>query len=335
MTSVLIKFRHGLGDAVQLSTVLRHLSRLQPTWEVDVAALIGKHSAFRELCRNIVIFDRQHCDEASYERVIDLDWPECPTCYADSPSTKAERCLREQFGIIPQSDLWGYQIHPSDEDWELARRYFERDVRVTASSEGRYPIALIHYEGNTSAAEKNLPLLVVSVLCEQVIRCGAVPVILDWDRRSPLPDGKRIFNPHPDLELWRGYGTGDAGVLAALISRAALFIGVDSGPLHVAAATETPSLAVWTGHHPVHYICPSKNIVHLVPDDHVRLLRGDRDAGGEFFQRHYRFETYDDIGPSLARLAITGCRRNARIYAFLLDPHKQCRSRPGCRQRHF
>jgi ADP-heptose:LPS heptosyltransferase len=32
--TVLIKFRHGLGDAVQLTTVLRHLAHLHPDWDV-------------------------------------------------------------------------------------------------------------------------------------------------------------------------------------------------------------------------------------------------------------------------------------------------------------
>jgi hypothetical protein len=221
-TNVLIKFRHGLGDAVQLTTVLQHLTRVRPDWDVDVAALVGKHSAFRNLCRSVFVLDRDGIDQSAYERVMDLEWSECARCYADSPSTKAERCLREQFGIEPLSDSWGYEIHPTDEDHELARRYFERDLRVTATGGGRYPVVLIHYEGNTSAGEKNLSVSLVAVVCEQIIKCGAIPVILDWDHRSPLPDGKRIFNPNPDLELWRGCGTGDAGVLAALIERAAL-----------------------------------------------------------------------------------------------------------------
>jgi hypothetical protein len=69
-------------------------------------------------------------------------------------------------------------------------------------------------------------------------------VVLDWDRRSPLPDGVRIHNPGADHELWGGSGTGDAETLAALIEQSALLVGVDSGPLHVAGATATPTLAL-------------------------------------------------------------------------------------------
>src|SRR5487761_1849625 len=39
---VLLDFRHGLGDAVQLTTVLSHLRHYHPDWQIDVAAGIGK-----------------------------------------------------------------------------------------------------------------------------------------------------------------------------------------------------------------------------------------------------------------------------------------------------
>lgn len=300
-TPVLLRFRHGLGDAVQLTSVLRHLQRRRPRWSIDVAALMGKHSAFHGLCRKVLILERDAVEPSTYERVYDLDWPECASCFADSPSTKADRCLREEFGLVSENDLWTYSIEPSTEDDELACRYLERDPRVTADKHGKYPVVLVHYQGNTAAAEKNLSDSVARQICEEVISAGHVPIILDWDRRSPLPDGKRIYNPHPDLELWRGRGTGDAGVLAALIARAALFVGIDSGPLHVAAATTTPTIAVWTGHHPLHYLCPADHVVHLVPKDHERLLRGDRAVGRTFFERHYRFEEYDDLLSHLTR----------------------------------
>ena len=48
---VLIDFRHGLGDAVQLTSVLQHLRHYHPNWSIDVAALGGKHSAYGGLCR--------------------------------------------------------------------------------------------------------------------------------------------------------------------------------------------------------------------------------------------------------------------------------------------
>src|SRR5207253_1057251 len=152
---------------------------------------------------------------SSYQHVYDLDWHECHTCYPRCPSTKAERCLQEVFGLTPVPELCRYQIATSARAIELARRYLEQECRVTRGPDGRYPVVLLHYEGNTSGHDKNLPLALVKQVCADVLDAGAVPVILDWDFRTPLADGKRIHNPNVRCELWGGTGTGDAEVLAA------------------------------------------------------------------------------------------------------------------------
>ena len=297
--TVLIKFSHGLGDAVQLTTALQHLRHYHPNWEIDVAALMGKHSSFHGLARNVFVLERDHIDRADYDKVLDLEWPESPKCYAKWPSSKAERCLLEVFGLTPIPELCTYKINISPNAIELARRYLEKNCALTAGRDGRYPAVQIHYEGNTSRGEKDLPVEIVRRLCGDILDCGAVPVILDWDRRSPLPDGERIHNPNRDLELWGGTGTGDAEVLAALTEMSALAIGVDSGPLHVAGATSTQTIGIWTEHHPLHYFGLADNVIHLVPEDHRRLLRGERDVGDGYFQKFYRHQPYKHLENSL------------------------------------
>src|SRR5436305_9136922 len=78
-----------------------------------------------------------------------------------------------------------------------------------------------------------------------------------------------------------------------------LMVGVDSGPLHVAGATSTPTIGVWTGHHPLHYFDLGEHVTHLVPEDHERLLRGNVEAGAAYFQRHYRYQAYSDLRTSV------------------------------------
>ena len=51
--TMLIKFPHGLGDAVQFTVVLKHLAKAYADWAVDVVSKRGKHTAFRGLCRQI------------------------------------------------------------------------------------------------------------------------------------------------------------------------------------------------------------------------------------------------------------------------------------------
>ncbi len=301
--NVFIPFRHGLGDAVQFTAVLAHLRHYHPDWQVEVGALVGKHSAFHGQCRRAFALDREHPNLARYDQVLDLAWDECHTCYADWPSTKVERCLLEVFRLRPIVELCRYTLRPGEAALQAARRYLEKVCPGGPSrSDGRFPAVLIHYEGNTARERKDLPVDVVRRLCDDVIAAGAVPVILDWDRRSPLPDGVRIHCPDVHAELWGGTGTGDAEALAALIEQSALLVGVDSGPLHVAGTTTTPAIGVWRGHHPLHFFALADQVTHLVPEGHAGLLRGDQAAGVAFFRQHYRYQEYRDLENALRAL---------------------------------
>jgi FkbM family methyltransferase len=297
--NVLIRFRHGLGDAVQLTTVLAHLHHYHPDWVIDVAALVGKHSAYHGLCRHAYALDRETIELSRYQRVFDLDWHEAASCYPDSPATKAERCLYEDFGLRPLAERCRYAIRRGQHADGLACRYLERVCGVGPGRDGRYPAVLFHYQGNTSRAEKDLPVDLARELCADVLAAGFVPIILDWDNRTPLADGVRIHNPHVGEELWGGTGTGDAEALAALIERSMLLVGVDSGPLHVAGATTTPAVGVWLRHHPLHYFGLADNVLHLVPAGHETMLRGDRAVGEVFFRGHYRHRVYHELRTEL------------------------------------
>jgi len=306
---VLIEFRHGLGDAVQLTTVLQHLQRYRSSWDVEVSTLVGKHSAFHGLCNRVYVQGRDAVPCCQYNQRFHLDWHECHSSFSDSPSTKAERSLREDFGITPDPDLCRYSIQRSESAILLARKYLERVCATGPGLNGRYPAVLIHYEGNTSGEFKNLPAELVRNQCEDILQAGFTPIILDWDNRTPLvapsPGGEpaRIYCPDTNEELWRGTGTGDAEALAALIELSTLMIGVDSGPLHVAGATTTPTIGVWTHHHPLHYFGHADNVTHLVPVDHAERIRGDRPTGETYFRNHYRYQTYRDLADAL-RVAV-------------------------------
>lgn len=107
--------------------------------------------------------------------------------------------------------------------------------------------------------------------------------------------------------MWHGKGTGDAESLAALIDASRLLIGVDSGPLHVAGATTTPTIGVWTQHHPVHFFDLADNVLHLVPGDH-----GEHAAGPQalkYFRGAYHWRTYKQLYvdlPALVHSRLTG-----------------------------
>ncbi len=310
---VLLRFPHGLGDAVQLTTVLLHLRRFRPEWVIDIEAKPGAASLFAGLARRVFVAGRDRFRAGDYDLIHTLAWLEPSECYRDSPSTKAERCLREAFHMAPRQELCRYQIGVSAAARRQAAEYLAK-VTGQANKEdvSRFRAVVVHYQGNSARRRKNIDEEAIRLMMDRIIRLGFVVVLLDFETpprssmlRSPAPDwpSDAVVCPTMEHPIWHGIGTGDGEMLAALISHASLFVGIDSGPAHIAGATDTPSVIVWTGHHPVHYFSPSDNVVHLVTDEHQELLRGNAEYGQQYFEANYAFRRYRELRITLPRIA--------------------------------
>jgi len=279
--NILIRFSHGLGDAAQFTAVLQVLKKYHPDWIIDIASLPGKTSLFRKFCRYSLLLNTDQYDESEYDRVFNVDWWECSNTYADAPFTKASLCLEQAFGIPPEP--LKYSVEVSDEVRESAKRF---------SSELGNKFALLHYQGNTSAGDKNISdesaKRVLDIFRDQ----GVVPVLLDWDERSPLITYQDAVCPGSNHWLWNNLGTGDGETLVALIQEAELCVAVDSGPLHCAMATDTPTIGLWTRHHPINFADISDTTMHLVPHNHKKYIRGGKSQGLSLFNRLYRWKSY-------------------------------------------
>jgi ADP-heptose:LPS heptosyltransferase len=288
---ILHHLTHGLGDAVQFTSVLRHLRKYRPDWRNHVVALLGKHSAFRDLADSYAHFgDPGHSDGPWYHH-FSHGWFDYPGCHDRYPSTKVVNCLIHDLAIEPDPALLSYQINVGPE----ARRRVEQYL-ATLPLADKAGFVVLHYQGNTSSPEKNLSHPDAQTLCVFLIESGYLPLILDWDRRTPLADGRTIFCPDVDHPLWRGWGTGDAETIAALIDRAACFVGIDSGPQKVAMSRAVPS---------VNYadLCPT--MTHLVPRDSWQWIKGPRGVGWDYFRGHYDYYEYDHLGRELCEVVRT------------------------------
>lgn len=274
---------------------------------MDIAALTGKHSSYFGQCHQVFRLDHDGIERGRYQQVFSLDWHECRTAEPALPSTKATRCLREVFQIDPQLDLCRYTLPQCEEAQARAEAFFSEICPDGRNGNGRFPVVGLHYEGNTSGNRKNLSHEVAREIVEVTRAAGYVPLLLDWDQRSPLLSEGSVVCPGADCPIWGGTGTGDAEVLAAVIERCSLMIGVDSGPLHVAGGTSTPTIGVWTQHHPVHFFDLAENVLHLVPGNHEQLVQGP--PAQEFFRQHYRYQVYKQLSvdlPALVEHRLTG-----------------------------
>lgn len=279
---------HGLGDCVMFTSVLRHIKSQRPQWHNFVACGIGRESTFTDLCEKTYVLGKQPPDK-EFDRVIWHSWHEVSTVYHDWPSTKTTKCISESLKLLCDWDLLRYQIKIRDRAKELASDY----VKTLPTNAG---FVLIHYQGNTSSGSKDLPHAEISKVCNWLIKNNYTPVILDWDGRTPLADQRTIFNPGTDNPLWERLGTGDAEKVAALMELSALNICIDSGPGKVAMAVDTPHLAVWTKHHPIHFADNAlHNTTHLIPTNHEDAMRGDREKGGIVLEKFYKHQKYAEI----------------------------------------
>ncbi|WP_010585586.1 glycosyltransferase [Schlesneria paludicola] len=302
MVQILIVFRHGLGDCVQFTVVVQHLLKWHPDWMIDLQFVdAGKGSLFQGFER-VRVIARDEDRKPHYDEQYVLDWWEADSVESDAvPATKAEQCLRRIFGIEPEPDLCGYSFPGKSNTSKQVEEYLQ-GIAGGRLEGGRFPVVVLHYQGNSSPDQKNLTHDVAARLCAKVVALGYVPVILDWDHRSPLPDDASIHCPTSRHPIWQGLGTGDAATIAQLIEASTLFIGIDSGPQKVAATTTTPMICVWRQMHPVHYFpfrrrqgAASEELVatrHLIPSSHLQHLRGDHERGLRLLAR-YDFTTYD------------------------------------------
>lgn len=298
MTKVLIRFSHGLGDTVQLGIVLKHLRHFRPDWQTTVRCGRGKHSALFGLCHAVSHDQEPDLNDRDFDTVLDLGWFENFNRYPDRPNTKVTNALHEVFGLEWKCECGTYSVAIRPEVRERARRYLESIGCVLSDNPraDQYRAVIIHYEGNTSSLKKNLKHWQAEELCKMAIQCGRVPVILDWDKRSCLPDDKMIFRPACGAgDIWGGFGSGDAEAIAALIELSEAYVGIDSGPGKVASATTTPTLICWIGHHPIQFHDLAANTEHLLPSWHRKMPPvSDDNRVGDWFEHNYRFITFDN-----------------------------------------
>jgi len=287
---ILLEFRHGLGDLIQLSIVLKHLRHANPSASIDVVCDDNKVRSYCGLERRRFGFHHARWKQGGWDQVINLSFPDFAGDAHGFPSSKVYRCLTEVIRIEPQPELFVYSLVIGEEARRRAARYLAQITGRADDSPGKFPVVIIHYQGTSSRMQKDLTHENAAALANAARMRGRVPVVLDLEKLSPVVDQSTVFSPLNGHPMWQELGHADPETLGALIDQAEVFVGVDSGPLHVAACTRTPSIGVWTHHHPTRFFDFSSNVLHLVPLGHKRLAPGPRAI--DTFEKRYRHVVY-------------------------------------------
>jgi SAM-dependent methyltransferase len=287
---ILLEFRHGLGDLVQLSIVLKHLRQQNPVAPIDVVCADEKAMSHSGIERLRFGFHSPRYLQGGWDQVIHLDFCEFGGEVEGFPHTKPLRCLMEELHIQPRIELFSYSLVVGDDAKKRARAWLEKITGATALEGERFPVVMVHYQGCSSRMHKDLPHEAIAPLCSAARLRGRTVAVLDLERNSPIVDQATVFSPLNGNPVWQRPGIADPETMAAMISMVELFVGIDSGPLHIAGAVDTPAIGVWTHHHPVRYFDLASNVLHLVPTGHRRLAGGER--AWKSFEQLYRYEIY-------------------------------------------
>lgn len=150
------------------------------------------------------------------------------------------------------------------------------DLRLESFCEENFPLILIHPGSRLSQKRWPLPhfaeliqALSVETHYRIVLTCGPGEEALVADLASNLPEGRGSFWPAPSI-----------GEFVALAKRSTLFIGNDSGPMHMAAAAGCSVLALfgsdstrWRPIGPRSHVLEAKGITNLPLSEVVNKAR--------------------------------------------------------------
>ena len=234
-----IEFPHGLGDCVhfahQIPLYTRRGHRFTIACDPDKRIVFAASGV--EVTSDVSGADRVVCwhegtipnGEARWNNAWRWSKAAGNISAPPMPAIGTPEDLWEEYCNV-RLNIWPYlpaEAHASAGEWlrDLAR-----------------PVILLHTHGNSYALRKGL----TNEQCWQLYRSlleetNGTLVLLDWDNRTPRLAHERIRHLGDD---WMPV---DTAQLLALIGRADLMIGVDSGPLHAGGSRTRPRSACGCG----------------------------------------------------------------------------------------
>lgn len=266
---------YGLGDAVQVSAILKHLVKHRPNWSIDYQAESGRYCVGRNIADRCFEYGKNPNPDKRYDAEAQILLFDTQSNWHDRPNTRVSYCLHSQFGIGWDRDCGRYRVDVRPEVTAEVRRRWSSFLPQLNRCNRR--VVALHYRGDSSPGHKDLSEAQAFVLCDYILEIGCIPLMIDWRGTwllSTRADCGRTGRMSNSSEWGR-----DAEYNCAVIRQCAAFIGIDSGPSKCAASTDVPSLVIWTGHNPCHFFDPAPNVTHLIPRGYAGLEPECNDRG--------------------------------------------------------
>lgn len=233
-----------------------------------------------------------------------VSWPLPDRSYASWPSTYVERCLIEQFDLEPVPELCRYQVAVRPDPRGAVRTWLATLRRA------RPKLALCNFRGAGMKPLKDVDDYAAAAIVRALNARDFDVLVWDVNDRTTLPaHGLGVHVPAvldpPQSRLEH------AATAAALIAECDLFVGVDSGPLHLAAAVGTRSIGIWTRQSPLHCISPHPNLAHAcliptgVPEYERHFIHRPIEDGLAYFRANYDHVWTAELADGIAELLET------------------------------
>ena len=270
-------FRHGLGDCVQFTIVLKHLRHYYPNTRFAVCAKPGRETIFTGLADAVFPIEvPKRWVDVCWDQELNIRFVRPTRNQLNLPNSKVTECLLDELGLEPIEALYRYAIEPD----EFAEANAANLIKSTMGR-GPHSFGLVHFYSECSTEEKNL----TENEALQVGYClrahGIEPVYLDFANRIK-PTSHIAQNRFKIIGAERRPAP---RILHELIKKAACFVGIDSGPAHLAAATDTATWVLWGSTCAPYCFDPADNVEHIMPEDWERLLHDDanKQAAADYF----------------------------------------------------
>ncbi len=177
---------------------------------------------------------------------------------AAMPPVEHQFRILKMLGIeyLPDKDKGEVRLElwPSEED----RQYIE-DVLNSQWLSPQQEIIGVTLSASQRWLSKNWPLERLAELCEELGRRDLRVVITGTDK--DLAACRSLEGTVKNSKLINACAKTSVNQLACLIKRCAVFVGADSSPIHIAAAVNTPFVALFGPTDPLRHLPPAKKYI--------------------------------------------------------------------------
>ena len=196
--SVCIKFYHGLGDTIMFYPVFEYLQQSYPDVKMTLWTSIGQEEYFGKVS----------CKEEDYDIVFELKFPCCEFDESTTKYTKAEYCCIKELGI----------------DYSNIK---ENSVKLKNI---KSPLVAVHFQGTSCPDSTNPNYDFCKKIYDKIIENRLIPVEVMFEHQYHNPKNKKfdfigcsVRKCQPSINN-----------LIGLMQRCCGFVGVNSGPFHLA-----------------------------------------------------------------------------------------------------